>query len=179
MEVWKSIEELNGFYEVSNLGRFRSVDRIILQKRGSTYRLAGRIIKLGLSVHGYQCFNPFLNKKSKSYLSHRLVAKYFVENNENKPHVNHKNGIKTDNRAENLEWVTRSENMLHSYSVLKRTITNVTGILNPRSKLNEEQVLDIRYKYSQNMPIYLISKELKIPVSTISNICRRKTWIHI
>ena len=80
--------------------------------------------KFLINETGYCYIQLWKNNKGKSLKIHRLVAQSFIPNPNNKPHVNHKNGIKTDNRVENLEWCTRSENMIHAYSngLLKKTI---------------------------------------------------------
>lgn len=109
-EIWKSMSEFDNEYEVSNLGRFRSVDRVIIRK-GSQARIKGRIIKGQQDAYGYVT----MTIKKKQVKAHRLVAKYFVENPLNKNQVNHKNGIKNDNRAVNLEWCSHEENMKHLY----------------------------------------------------------------
>lgn len=109
-EVWKGMSEFDNEYEVSNLGRFRSLDRVIIRK-GSQARIKGRIIKGQQDAYGYVT----MTIKNKQVKAHRLVAKYFVENPLNKNQVNHKNGIKNDNRAVNLEWCSHEENMKHLY----------------------------------------------------------------
>jgi hypothetical protein len=95
-EIWKDIEGIED-YEVSNNGRI---------KRKSDNKL----LKPTLVGRGY----PAINIKGKSYRVHRLVAQSFISNSESKPQVNHINGIKTDNRAKNLEWVTDAENKQHA-----------------------------------------------------------------
>jgi hypothetical protein len=103
----------------------------------------GRIIKDGKELstfdsRGYRTVG--INKKM--YSVHRLVAKQFIPNPDNKPFVNHKNGIKSDNRVENLEWVTRSENLIHSYrklGVKPRTQKRIVSI---------EMANQIKMKYS-------------------------------
>jgi hypothetical protein len=86
---------------------------------GDVYsRISGRIIKLKPQKSNYLLVCLFKNAKRHEKSIHRLVAKTFIPNPENKPQVNHKNGIKTDNRVENLEWCTASENQLHSVRVL-------------------------------------------------------------
>ena len=109
-EVWKGMSEFDNEYEVSNLGRFRSLDRVIIRK-GSQARIKGRIIKGQQDAYGYVT----MTIKNKQVKAHRLVAKYFVENPLNKNQVNHKNGINNDNRAVNLEWCSHEENMKHLY----------------------------------------------------------------
>lgn len=106
------------------------------------YSHTGRIKKLkpGKTKIGYLNVALCKGNKVKYKLIHRIVAETFVPNYENKLEVNHKNGIKTDNKAENLEWTTRSENEKHAYQVLKRyhapaPMLNRFGEDNPKSKL--------------------------------------------
>lgn len=96
METFKKIEEFSN-YSVSNLGNVRN-DK------------TGRILKTYTKPSGYMQVQ--LGRKTIPQYIHRLVAKAFIPNNDNKPQVNHKNGIKCDNKVENLEWVTASENDL-------------------------------------------------------------------
>lgn len=103
MEKWIKLKELG--VEVSNLGNVRR----FVKSRGCYVDKY-----MGISSKGY----VRIAVKGKNYYVHRLVAKSFVYNGFNRPHVNHKNGIKTDNRSCNLEWVTPLENNEHSFDVL-------------------------------------------------------------
>ena len=117
MEIWKNIENYEENYEVSNYGRIRSKDRIIKTKikNNNTRLIKGKVLKLNQKRNGYLAVDLSKNGKVKTILVHRLVAQAFILNNDNtKNEVNHKNAIKTDNRAENLEWVTREENKTHA-----------------------------------------------------------------
>ena len=101
-EIWRDIAGYEGLYQVSNCGRVKSFYR------------GGRILKQSLK-RGYMFVELYLNTNGKIHIVHRLVAQAFIPNPLNKLEVNHINGIKTDNRVENLEWVTRSENEQHAY----------------------------------------------------------------
>ena len=125
-EIWKEISGYEGYFEVSNLGNFRSKDRVIRYKDNGTRLYPGKLLKTETIVEGYQRIVLMKEAIKKRYMCHRLVAQEFVPNPDNKPYVNHINGNKADNRAENLEWVTQSENELHSHSVLGNTMRGKT-----------------------------------------------------
>ncbi|WAH52591.1 NUMOD4 motif-containing HNH endonuclease [Pseudescherichia vulneris] len=115
-EIWKK-SFITPDYEVSNFGRVRSVDRVKVVSSGYSKRLEGKVL------------NPFISKATgylqvkilgKKHSVHRMIAMAFCNGYKEGLFVNHKNGIKSDNRAENLEWVTPSENVLHGYRELGR-----------------------------------------------------------
>lgn len=121
-EIWKNIEGFESRYQVSSFGRVRSLARIRGANVGGSYFQKQKILKLVEKNTGYAQVNLPKNGKWKVYLVHRIVAHHFIPLIHGKIQVNHKNGVKTDNRVENLEWCTPSENGLHSYKVLKNTI---------------------------------------------------------
>jgi hypothetical protein len=121
-EIWKDIPGYDGYYQVSSKGGLRS-----------SY-FESKTLKPDLTSRGYLQVKLYTPDKKANFLCHRLVAMAFIPNLENKQQVNHKNGIKTDNRVENLEWVTRSENQIHSYRVLGN---------NGNIKLTKDQATEI------------------------------------
>ena len=115
MEIWKPILGFESHYKISNLGNVRSLDRTKISSYGSCSKLKAQKIKPILQKKtGYQHITLRNGVLKKQQSLHRLVAFHFIENTENKPCINHKNGIKTDNRAENLEWCTYKENNCHA-----------------------------------------------------------------
>lgn len=111
---WLPIDGYEGYYEVSSNGAVRSLSRVTAYGR----RLTGRVLKNMLNTHGYPSVNLCMDGKRQTKEVHRLVAKAFVVSVDGKPDVNHRNGIKVNCRAENLEWCTHQENSLHSRRVL-------------------------------------------------------------
>ena len=178
-EVWKDVKDFGG-YKVSNNGRVKSLDRYVVDKNGKRMFYNGIYLKQHVDKDGY--LRVQLNKEGKGYNVgvHRLVLLAFVPNPENKPQVNHKNGIKNDNRLENLEWCTNSENQLHAIEiglVTNFVIPDNTGINNGRAKLTESDVKMIRELYATGK---YRQKELAnmfgINQTGISGIILRKTW---
>lgn len=134
-EEWRPIKSYEGCYEVSNLGRVRSVTRKIERtdpKNISKTRLftyKGKLIPFWINEKGYLRLTLNKDGNKSNHLVHRLVANSFLDNIENKSQVNHKNGIKSDNRVDNLEWVTNLENRLHSYYKLGNKIHKPKNVI--------------------------------------------------
>ena len=121
MENWKAVAGFEGRYEVSDLGRVRSLGfkRIV---RGNVGFMKGRILRSVLDNHGYyQVHLSGDDRKVHKRMIHRLVAGAFLEPMEGKTNVNHKDGVKTNNAATNLEWCTLEENSQHAVKVLRET----------------------------------------------------------
>ena len=129
-EIWKPIENYEGLYEVSNLGRVRSIDRIIIMKHrngcNATHYYKGKILATRKNNSGYLKVDLIKDKKAKTFFVHRLVAIAFISNVENKPQVNHIDGNKENNTIENIEWCDAFENQQHALNIglrKRRTMT--------------------------------------------------------
>lgn len=138
-EVWVPINGFEGIYEVSGRGRFRSIGRVTKvtgNRRFDHTTLETKFIMGSVGGDGYVALTLRKDKRSCKMKAHRAIALAFIPNPENKPFINHKNGIRTDNRLENLEWCTPSENIFHSYRVLGNRKNDVwfKGADHPSSK---------------------------------------------
>lgn len=236
-EAWKSIVDYEGFYEISNYGNVRSVDRVLNNRI-----YYGKNLKPHINRSGYSMIHLTKNCKSKFKAVHRLVATHFVLNPFNFEFVNHLDCNKQNNTIENLEWTTHIENIRHAikngrmnhlfgennsksvhskeivdkirqeynssfttmsilakkYYCSKESIRSIIsndnwydekyspkeilhakGSKNSQSKLDESNVLKIRYLYEQGNSYRYLSSLFKVSIHTIKAIIKRKRWSHI
>lgn len=131
-EIWKDIEGFEGLYQVSNKGRIKSLSRTTSGKKHGIHKLKEKILKPSKCGKYYQIY---LRKdgNNKRFYIHRLVGKAFLECLNDNLDINHKDGNPSNNKVDNLEWVTRSQNIKHSYEVLKR-VKNTEGFNEYREK---------------------------------------------
>jgi len=166
MEQWRDIEGYEGLYQVSNMGRIKSLSR--------KYTGKDKILKPHYNHEGYPMTSLSVNKKKKNFKMQRFIANAFIPNPENKPVTNHINGIKADIRAENLEWCTHKENTAHA---IRTGLMDNSGENCNFTKLNEFQVRVIRK--CDDLTRAELAKIFNISADNIWRIRKRYTWKHI
>ena len=153
--VWRDIKGYEQKYVVSNQGDVLSWAR-------------GKLLKQHINNRGYYAVGLYKNNKRKTYQVHALVLESFIKRPKGKE-PNHKNSIRADNRLENLEWLTRSENISHGYRNGR----------NSGKKLDSVTVRAMRAQHKQGWSQAEIAKKYGISSSTMSNIINRKLWKYV
>lgn len=161
---WRSIPGFEGSYEASAAGQVRRIGR-----GGGV--VAGRILKAQTMPAGYLLYTLWSGNRQHMRLGHRLVASAFVGPCPEGHEVNHKNMDKADNRAANLEYLTRSANLLH------RTAAGIgRGARNPVAKLNEADVHAIRRRHADGEGYKNLGKAYEVSWEAVRNIIKRRSW---
>lgn len=178
-EKWKAIPNYEGLYKASTLGKIKSLEKVIHKQNCNVVfkeTILKQFLRSVLNRHGYYCVNLYDNNhKCKTHFVHRLLAISFILNPNNKPQINHIDGIKINNKLYNLEWCTASENSQHAYdtglSIPPR------GIKNGNSKLTEEDVIYIRntrYKVSRKD----LAAKFNISLKHVDKVRSKERWKH-
>lgn len=175
-EIWKDIEGYEGLYQVSNLGRVKSLSRVVVRSSTRKYISNEKLLKLCSDKAGYMIVCLSKEGTHQTLKVHRLVANAFIPNPNEKKEVNHINGIKWDNRLENLEWNTTSENQKHAYSIGLNKGAN--GQRHGMSKLTDSQVKLIKLELGI-VKSGELAKKYNVSQATISYIKSGKWWKHI
>ena len=176
LEFWQDIKGYEGHYQVSNLGRVKSLARIVESRKGVFVNKKEKFLSNWDCGKGYKKVKLSKDSIEKSMRVHRLVAETFLQNPELKSEVNHINGFKDDNRVENIEWCTSSENTIHALKT-KLKISQ-KGSKHGMSKLTEKDVLEIR-QIGRTKTLKDISKIYNVDISLISSVLLNKIWKHI
>jgi hypothetical protein len=176
-EVWKDVSGYKGIYMVSNFSRVRSINHKVCCSNGRSRIQVGRIITSHLNKKGYLQVSLSNKGKILHTFVHRLSSIAFIPNPENELQVNHINGIKTDNRIENLEWCTNRENQLHA--VKNNLINPNSGEKHHNSKLTNKQVVRIRELHKTGITNIKLALYYNISATAMSKILRNETYINI
>jgi len=166
IEVWKPIKGYE-FYEVSNLGRVKSLERFVKKKFGERI-VVKKIIKQSEDGAGYYQVVIYRNNSKKTFRVHRLVADAFIENHDNKRCVNHKDGNKKNNFWKNLEWATHKENSQHAWM---NGLKNTDHLERKVAQIKDGKVVRVWKSQSE------VDRRLNIKQGNISKCCLGKRII--
>ena len=172
-EEWRDIPGYEGIYQVSNLGRMKSMDRIDPLGRHRRERLKVPTP----SQFGYLLVTVCKNAEAKRCSLHSLVMLAFVGERPHGYDINHINGDKTDNSVANLEYCSTSHNIAHSYA--NGFQVSIKGERQHNAKLNEDTVREIRRRHENGEQQKTLAGEYAVSTTVIWNIVHRHTWKHV
>jgi NUMOD4 motif/HNH endonuclease len=173
VEVWKSVVGYKGRYEVSSMGRVRSLDRL-----SSIGRIVkGRMMVLPISHAGYPRVQLTDHGKPDTQIVSRLVAKAFIPNPENKPCVNHIDGRPLNNSVDNLEWATYQENTRHAVDT--GLLPPNIGVKNGQSKLTPEMVCQAKEMAQSGMLHREIARQMRVSRTCITSAVNGINWKYL
>jgi hypothetical protein len=179
-DYWVNIKSYEGIYMVNNKGDILMLDRFVKMPNGGGYRIKKRLVKQQTCKHGYKRVGLSSNGAKKMFYVHRIVINSFEGEHENKDKlwVNHKNGIKNDNRLSNLEWCTKKENTKHAYAnglvKINKGEDSIHAVLSASDIFFIRDVINSRSMYQ-----YEIAKIYNLHPSTISHIITKRNWRHL
>lgn len=172
-EIWKDITGFEGLYQVSDLGRIKSLDRITKNYHSGDRYEKGKYLKPGNSHSGYKLIVLHKNGISRTFRLHRIVAQHFIDNHNNKPQINHKDGIKSNNAISNLEWCTAKENISHAFKNGLRSGYD-------RAILSDADVIYIKTHYVRlKVTASYFARKFNVSESCIRHIISGKNWSRI
>ncbi|MDF2649560.1 MAG: hypothetical protein K0Q73_5365 [Paenibacillus sp.] len=170
-EIWEPINGYEGLYLISNKGKVKSLERTVVYSNGQTNRHKSILLKPEVTKRGYLRVTLSKNGMTSRYLLHRLVASHFVENTFNKPEVNHKDHIKNNNEASNLEWMTHAEN--ENWNV-------VCGKQAPNTyKLSTDNVRELRLLKNEGWSNGDLSNKFGISERNVRRVHSRETYKNV
>jgi len=177
MEDWKDIIGYEGLYQVSNMGNVKSLPRLTRALNGAIMPFKGKSLIPQIDKGGYCRVSLRKNSIAILHSVHRLVAMHFLQNPYNFDEVNHKNGIKTDNRATELEWCNRSYNKTHSYRVLGQKKMN--GVNSGMAKVTPSDIANMKIDYQTMKSYSKVGTKYNISGTQAWRILTKKAWQHL
>jgi len=170
-EIWLPIQGFETHYEISNLGRVKSLARIIIRGHNTEYNVKEFIMKNHIDTKGYSQ----IQLRGRYHSVHRLVAKHFIPNPLNLPQVNHKLGIKSDNRATELEWCEQSHNIKEAFRLGLNSAHS--GEKNWQAKFEMDDIFDMKLLQKKiGLTTMQISKIYNVSYSVIYKILTNETY---
>lgn len=171
LEIWKDIPEYEGLYQVSNLGRVKSLERVVISKKGQVFEVEEKILKtIGRSRNRqYLAVHLCRNSATKTASVHRLVATAFIPNPSNLPFINHKDENPGNNDASNLEWCTPAYNNAYGNAHKKQS----ESLINNKFLSKKVHQYDLDGNYIATFPSTMEAKR-QIGVCHIPDVCNGK-----